>query len=254
MEFFDLLEGAKEKSGSSICVGLDLAIFGSRKEYTLKKGENKQEKILQLIEELSPYCCSYKVNRQYILDLSKKQIQAITSKSHENRRPIIIDHKLSDIGSTNDQALFQFEQEGFDAFTFSPFPGNVEDVCNQARSHGLATIMLVLMSNPEAKWMKTENTKGIPFYQHYSQLVNDFADGAVVGATIGEKELSTIAKEIPNKFILSPGVGPQGGTVEKLLKYFKDNVVFNVGRGIIYHSDPIKELNKYNTMISSVQV
>ncbi|MFX1517645.1 MAG: orotidine 5'-phosphate decarboxylase / HUMPS family protein [Promethearchaeota archaeon] len=254
MSFSKFLSASKEESRSKICIGLDLAEYGSRKEKTLRKDEEKKEVILNLIDSLNPFCCSFKVNRQYILDLSLTQIQEITKKAHEYNRPIIIDHKISDIGATNEQMLYHCKQEGFDAFTASPFPGNIEEIGTLSQRFGLSSLILVLMSNPEAVWMKNTTLEEIPLYQYFARLTNKYAQGAVVGATghVGMKELKTIAEEISGKVILSPGVGPQGGEIDKLLIAFKDDVIFNIGRAIIYHRKPIDQLIKYNTSIKTV--
>ncbi|MFX0015615.1 MAG: orotidine 5'-phosphate decarboxylase / HUMPS family protein [Promethearchaeota archaeon] len=256
MSFSKLLIDSKEDSRSSICVGLDLASYGSRTENTLQKVEEKSELILKLIEELHPHCCSFKVNRQYILDLSLPQIQMITSKVHESGRPIIIDHKISDIGASNEQMLYHCKQEGFDAFTASPFPGNVEEIGNLSHLYGLSPIILVLMSNPEAEWMKRSFVDGIPIYQHFARLANKFADGIVVGATghIGENELRIIADEISEKVVLSPGLGAQRGKIDKLLKIFKNDVIFNIGRAIIYNQNPVAILKEYNKSVKSFSI
>ncbi len=254
MSFSKLLLASKEESESNICVGLDLASYKSRKEQTLQISEKKADVILNLIDSLSPYCCSFKVNRQYILDLSLSQIQMITSKAHDCNRPVIIDHKISDIGASNVQMLYHCKQEGFDAFTASPFPGNVKEICDISHSYGLSSIILVLMSNPEAEWMKKSFLDGLPLFQHFAKLTNKYADGAVVGSTgyIGMKELKIIAEEISGKFILSPGLGAQGGEIEKLLIVFKEDVIFNVGRAIIYHKNPVEVIKKYNNSVKSV--
>ncbi|MFX1285242.1 MAG: orotidine 5'-phosphate decarboxylase [Promethearchaeota archaeon] len=251
MSFSKLLVDSKEDSRSNICVGLDFATYGSRKEKTLQQNEDKTEVILKLIDKLSPFCCSFKVNRQYILDLSLSEIQMITAKVHEYSRPIIIDHKVSDIGTSNDQALFRFKNEGFDAFTASPFPGNVKQICDLAHSYKLSSIILVLMSNPEAEWMKKCIMNGIPLFQHFARLTEKFADGAVVGATghVGVEELRIIAEEISGKVILSPGIGVQRGEIEKLLTIFRDDVIFNIGRAIIYHQNPVETLKKFNNSV-----
>ncbi|MFX1504828.1 MAG: orotidine 5'-phosphate decarboxylase [Promethearchaeota archaeon] len=254
MSFIKLLSASKEESRSKICVGLDLAEYGSRKERTLQKNEEKAEVIHNLIDSLSPFCCCFKVNRQYILDLSLVQIKGITAKAHEYNRPIIVDHKISDIGSTNEQMLYHCKREGFDAFTASPFPGNVEEICTLSDSFGLSPLILVLMSNPEAEWMKKTTFTGIPLYQYFARLTNKYAQGAVVGATghIGMKELKTIADEISGKVILSPGVGAQGGEIDRLLTAFEDDVIFNIGRAIIYQKNPVEKMKKFNQSIKSI--
>ena len=251
MQFLDLLNESKEESKSQVCVGLDLATFGTREQYTLDKEQDKVAVLLSLIENLHSHCCSFKINRQYILDLTSSEIQQITQSSHDHGRPIIIDHKLSDIGSTNQQALQHFAKEGFDAFTASPFPGNVQELCETAHNSDLAVILLILMSNPEAIWMKEAYIMKVPVFQFNASLANEFADGVVIGATghVTTEDLHTIRSEISGKVVLAPGVGAQGGDVKSLLNIFQNDVIFNVGRGIIYQGNPLKALQSYNELV-----
>ncbi|MFX0172230.1 MAG: orotidine 5'-phosphate decarboxylase [Candidatus Hodarchaeota archaeon] len=255
MSFFNLVKRAKEDSKSEICVGLDLAAFGTRLDFTINKEDKKLDILLNLIESLSPYCCCFKVNRQYMLDLSHPEIKQVTQKAHAFSRPIIVDHKLSDIGATNEQAINAIAQEGFDSFIFSPFPGNIQETCSFSHNYNLTSIMLVLMSNPEAVWMKTAKINNIPFFQYYAKLANKYADGAVVGATnhVGENELKIINEELIDKFILVPGIGAQGGDVEKIIRIFKNNVLINIGRSIIYQKNPVEALKSQNKVINSIK-
>ncbi len=251
MQFLDLLIRSKEESKSQVCVGLDLAAFGTREQNTLDKGQNKVSIILNLIEKLHSKCSSFKINRQYILDLSLPEIRQITQLSHDHGKPIIIDHKLSDIGSTNQQAMQHFTKEGFDAFTASPFPGNVKELCETAHNYDLAVILLALMSNPGAIWMKKTFLEKIPIFQYNARLANEFAEGVVIGATghVTNENLLTIKSEISGKVILAPGVGAQGGDVKFLLDIFQEDVIFNVGRSIIYRSEPLSALQSYNDLV-----
>ncbi len=251
MQFQDLLVYSKEESKSQVCVGLDLAAFGTREQYTLDKEQDKIAVLLNLIENLHSQCCAFKINRQYILGLTLSEIRQITQSSHDHGRPIIIDHKLSDIGSTNQQAIQHFVREGFDAFTASPFPGNVQELCETAHNSDLAVILLVLMSNPEAIWMKDADIQDVPVFQYNAGLANEFADGVVIGATghVTNEDLRTIRSEISGKVVLAPGVGAQGGDVKSLVDIFHDDVIFNVGRGVIYQSDPLKALQVYNKLV-----
>jgi orotidine-5'-phosphate decarboxylase len=251
MRFFDLLQKSKEESDSFVCVGLDLAAFGTREHYTISKEQEKVPLALDLIENLHSHCCAFKINRQYILDLSFSEIEQITRSSHHHGRPIIIDHKLSDIGSTNQQAVQHIAKEGFDAFTGSPFPGNVQELCKTAHDYNLAVIVLVLMSNPEAIWMKEAVIRRIPTFQFNARLANNFADGIVIGTTghVTKKDLEIISSEIIGKVVLAPGIGAQGGNLEELLDIFRNDVVFNIGRGIIYQREPVKSLQRYNEII-----
>ena len=252
MSFNSLLDSSKKVSNSKICVGLDLATYGSRGSNTLLRGQNKLKIITNLIDTLATECCAFKINRQYILDLSTKEIELITEKAHEFKRPIIIDHKLSDIGSTNEQALYHFSQEGFDGFTASPYPGNIQEIAEMGHSAKLASFILVLMSNPEAIWVKNAYLDGLPIFQYKARLADKFADGIVIGTTghITEKDLQLIKNETHNKVILAPGIGAQGGNMEKLLDIFEEDVIFNVGRSIIYDKDPLAKLRKFNNEVS----
>jgi len=254
MSFISLLRSSKEESNSKICVGLDLATYGSRESNTLIKDQNKLEIIINLINILATECCAFKINRQYILDLSTKEIQLITEKAHEFRKPIIIDHKLSDIGSTNEQAIYHFSREGFDGFTASPYPGNIQEIAQMGHSAKLASFILVLMSNPEAIWVKNAYLDGLPIFQHKARLADKFADGVVIGTTghITEKDLQLLKYELHNKAILAPGIGAQGGNMETLLELFERDVIFNVGRSIIYDKDPLAKLRKFNSEVSEL--
>lgn len=251
MNFLQRLKQSKEESSSKICVGLDLATFGTRDKNFMDKDQDKTTTLLSLIDNLYPHCCAFKINRQYILDLTLDEIKQVTAKSHEVHRPIIIDHKLSDIGSTNEQAIFHFTKEGFDGFTASPFPGNIEEICETSHNHNLAVIILILMSNPEAKWMKDCTISSIPIYQYNCRLANKYADGIVVGTTghVTNHDLKIIRKEVSNKVILSPGIGAQGGDLELILTLFEEDVIFNISRGVIYQESPIDALKAYNRQV-----
>ncbi|MHA1973183.1 MAG: orotidine 5'-phosphate decarboxylase [Candidatus Hodarchaeales archaeon] len=256
MKFVNLLQESMEKTASNICVGLDLASHGTRSDCTLSQGQHKLETLIKLIQELADHCCCFKINRQYILDLSHDEIKKVNSLAHELGRPVIVDHKVTDIGSTNAQAINHFYQEGFDAFTASPFAGNVEEICDTGHKYGLASFVLVLMSNPEAQWMKKAVINGIPIYQFNAKKASEFADGIVVGATghITNTELEIIGKEISDdKVILGPGIGAQGGDVKSLLEVFGGNVLFNIGRAIIYSKSPKEKLIEYNNMIKKLE-
>lgn len=256
MKFVDLLSKSMEETKSNVSIGLDLANYGTRHKYTLKKGDKKIEVLLSLIESLSSYCCVFKVNRQYILDLNRKEIQEVTKLAHEYSRPIIIDHKITDTREKLDYTLNIIAKEGFDAFTFSPLLGNVEEITKSGLKLDLASFMLVLMSNPEANWMITSKIENLPLFQYLSQKAQMFSDGAVIGATnhVGERELKLVSREISEKVILVPGIGVQEGNIEKIIQYFKNNtLLLHIGRSIIYNENPSKELQKQNILISKIK-
>ncbi|MBA7472627.1 Orotidine 5'-phosphate decarboxylase [subsurface metagenome] len=105
---------------------------------------------MDIIEQVSDYCCSIKPNTQYYLGHTDI-LEKIAKKSHDHGMLAILDHKLSDIGSTNSSALYWIKEMGFDAFTFSPFAGNTQKTVEKAHENNLGVIVLTLMSNPEPK-------------------------------------------------------------------------------------------------------
>lgn len=69
-------------------------------------------------------------------------LRELTKKIHEEGVLAILDHKLSDIGSTNESALFWISDMGFNAFTFSPFAGNIQTTVDTAHNRDLGVIVL----------------------------------------------------------------------------------------------------------------
>ena len=98
------LEISKEKN-SILCVGLDPAIPKQRETNTIPS-EDRFSFMKQIIEQVSPYASVIKINRQYIIGLKVSQIVELNKLIHSKGMLSIIDHKLSDIGSTNASAIF----------------------------------------------------------------------------------------------------------------------------------------------------
>jgi orotidine-5'-phosphate decarboxylase len=106
------------------------------------------------------------------------------------------------------------------------------------------TIVLGLTSNKGAndfEYLKTSNDKY--FYEEVITKISTWATPEnlmfVVGATQA-KELENIRKIIPDNFLLIPGIGAQGGSLEEVSKYGinKDcGLIVNVGRSVIYAAD-----------------
>jgi len=146
------LDISQEKN-TILCVGIDPAIPSQRSKNVIPS-ENRLEFIRNLVTDVAPYASVIKMNRQYLIGLTIDEIRAINIHIHQNNMLSIIDHKLSDIGSSNMSAIFWFKEESFDAFTFSPFAGNVLEATQYAHSKNLGIIVLTLMSNPEAEFQK----------------------------------------------------------------------------------------------------
>jgi len=247
-EFLQKYLNAREEKNSILCIGLDPAQPGLRKENTMPD-DDIMGFCLNIIDKTSPYACAFKANSQYILfDLNMEQLQELNQKIHKAGSLSILDHKLSDIGSSNLAAIHSANKAGFDAITFSPFAGNIKEAVNQCHSNGLGIFVLTLMSNPEARIQKEFSRSGENLYEWIATEAKE-ADGLVVGLTENatENEIQRI-REIAGKdrILLCPGVGAQGGSADKLTE---GNSLVNVGRDIIYSKDPAKKASEFGQQL-----
>lgn len=243
-EFLQKYLKARQEKNSILCIGLDPALPELRKENVMPD-DDIMGFCLDIIDKTSPYACTFKANSQYILfNLNLEQLQELNRKIHASGSISILDHKLSDIGSSNLAAIHSANKAGFDAITFSPFAGNIKEAVNQCHSNGLGIFVLTLMSNPEARIQKEFNLDGIPLYEWIAREAKE-ADGLVVGLTENAtgKEIRKI-REISGKekILLCPGLGAQGGSADKLPA---GNSLINVGRDIIYSKDPLQKAKEF---------
>ncbi len=250
------LKAAKEK-GSFININLDPALPKQRKENIVPSryvSEEDAETLLNfsldIVEQVSDYCCSIKPNTQYYLGHTGT-LKKITRKIHDEGMLAILDHKLSDIGSTNGSALYWIKEMGFDAFTFSPFAGNTKKTVEIAHKNNLAIMVLTLMSNPEAEKMLINTTvNGQPYYLHTAKTVKETkADGCVVGLTcfVEDEYIKNIQKIVgDNVVFLLQGIGPQGGQANKIR--FARNPLVSLGRAVIYSDNPRTAIKGYHRL------
>jgi orotidine-5'-phosphate decarboxylase len=253
-----------ERKDSVVCVGLDPADFEmGRGEKGLPNNINKLDWAEQYIKAVAPFCAAIKPNTQYWKDsFGMKNLEIITTIAKDLRLVTIEDSKLADIGSTNQAGLFYAQQKGFDAVTFSPFAGNLEEATNQAHDLGLGLISMCLMSNPEYetqknKWVSVDEQRelyfkteiewirSIPHSPQYIFLAQEAAnhdtDGIVIGAPseknhISHSNLKNVKSHVgENTLILLPGIGAQGGEADIIYNFFgKDQVIVNVGRELMF--------------------
>lgn len=264
MKFSDKFQQISDDKGSIQCVGLDPTIEKlNRLGYKIKDPvEDAPDAYVNFcidrIEQTYRHACTYKPNRQFILPLSIKQVRKINSTAHEAGCLSVIDHKLSDIGRTNQEGMFWIKQEGFDALTCSPFPGNIEEAVRMAHETDLGIIMLCLMSNPEAVlFMKGRFVVDVDgrrqevfgYEEIAKRAAQAKADGVVIGATghITVDDLITINRYLgPDMVKLFPGVGTQGGDEKKIITHGGKKVMINVGSAIIFQENPGAEAAKWN--------
>ena len=228
---WDISERLNNKD-SRLCIGLDPRVRQSK----------RLEFAMEIVEKTKEFAFAYKPNIQFWHGTAKSELTELTKFIHDFNIPIIADLKISDIGSSNRAALENMSELGFDYITHSPFPGNVKETSEEAKDVGIGLITLVLMSNPEAKWMIDSG-----MYLQWAIEVERYCDGAVIGTTnhVTKDILQELASTIKTKFILAPGLGAQGGEVGDLKKLFGNRVLFNVSRGINQSENPFQAAQEY---------
>ena len=230
-----------------LCVGLDTDI--NKIPAHLK---NEDDPIFAfnkaIIDSTAPYCVAYKPNLAFYecyglkgMLAFEKTIQYI-KENHPNHF-IIADAKRGDIGNTSKMyAQTFFEEYNLDSVTVAPYMG--EDSVKPFLGYdGKWVILLALTSNKGSHdFQLTEDKQGERLFEKVLKKSQEWGPTEnlmyVVGATQG-KMFEDIRRIAPDHFLLVPGVGAQGGSLQEVCKYgiTKDcGLLVNSSRGIIYAS------------------
>ena len=230
-----------------LCVGLDTDI--NKIPAHLK---NEDEPIFAfnkaIIDATAPYCVAYKPNLAFYecyglkgMLAFEKTIQYI-KENHPNHF-IIADAKRGDIGNTSKMyAQTFFEEYNLDSVTVAPYMGE-DSVKPFLEYDGKWVILLALTSNKGSHdFQLTEDKQGERLFEKVLMKSQEWGTTEnlmyVVGATQG-KMFEDIRRIAPDHFLLVPGVGAQGGSLQEVCKYgmTKDcGLLVNSSRGIIYAS------------------
>ena len=209
---------------------------------------NIESKTLKNIKMLSTYLCAIKFNFHLLLPLGQKQISKINKIAHESNLQTIADIKLNDIGNTNNVTAETLWNLGFDAVIVNPMmgPGNLEKMITQAHKNENGVISLCHMSSPEAQLtyelqVQLKSKKTILYHLFLEWATSLGADGIIVGATFPEIVKFCKKKSKGKLDIYSPGIGTQGGDIQKTIQSGSDYLI--VGRTILNSSNP-KETTK----------
>lgn len=242
-----LIDQIKQKK-SFLCVGLDTdmdKIPAFLKEYPDPIFEfNKR-----IIDATSDLCVAYKPNAAFYESYGVKGLQSLiaTCKYLPEETLNIIDAKRGDIGNTSDRyakAFFDEASSGmnFDAITVTPYMGS-DSVTPYLAYDGKWVIILALTSSVGSKDFQYLHTERGYLYETVIQKANTWAGADrimyVVGAT-KSLEFVNIRKQSPDHFLLVPGIGAQGGSLEDVCKYGMNQdcgLIVNSSRAIIYASN-----------------
>jgi len=237
---------------SFLCVGLD-ADIKKIPPHLLDHEDPIFEFNKQIIDATADCCVAYKPNLAFYeaqgpagLESLKKTIDYIPTDIFT-----IADAKRGDIGNTSSlYARAFFELMNFDSITVAPYMG-ADSVGPFLDYDEKWVILLALTSNKGSNDFQDLTVDGgLKLYeqvlmtsQHWGSIENLMY---VVGATKAES-LQGIRKQVPDHFLLVPGVGAQGGSLEEVAKFGMNKdcgLLVNSSRGIIYASREIDFASK----------
>lgn len=240
----ELFENIRRKA-SFLCVGLDTdirkipACLRDDKDaiFTFNKA---------IIDATVDLCIAYKPNLAFYESMGlagweafEKTVQYI--RTHYPDQFIIADAKRGDIGNTSEMyARSFFDHLDIQAVTVAPYMG--EDSVKPFLSYeGHWVILLGLTSNKGSHdFQLTPDAEGERLFERVLRISQTWGNTDnmmyVVGATQG-KLFEDVRRIVPDHFLLVPGVGAQGGSLEEVARYGMNNMcglIVNSSRQIIY--------------------
>lgn len=246
MDFKSKLESTRAKNNSLLCVGLDPDLPKIPK-HIAELPYPYFEFCKAIVDATADLVCAFKPNSAFFEEAGAVGIEQLKQlcdyiKDTYPAIPIILDSKRADIGNTNNGYVkHSFEYLGVDAVTVHPYLGQeaLEPFLSQ-KDKGI--IVLCRTSNPGSGEFQDIVFDGKPLYLVVAQKVATEWNTnknclLVVGATYPE-EIAEVRKTVgPEMVLLIPGVGAQGGDVEKTVKAGGENIMINSSRAILYASD-----------------
>ena len=240
-QLFDNIRAKK----SFLCVGLDTDIKKIPSHLL-----NDEDPIFAfnkaIIDSTAKYCIAYKPNLAFYESMGVKgwiSLEKTITYLNDNYKEhfIIADAKRGDIGNTSAMyARTFFEEMNVDSVTVAPYMG--EDSVSPFLTYaGKWVILLALTSNKGSHdFQLTADEKGERLFEKVlrtsQQWGNDENMMYVVGATQGQM-FEDIRRVAPNHFLLVPGIGAQGGSLEEVCRYGMNSqcgLIVNSSRAIIY--------------------
>ncbi len=248
MTFQQKLDRSWKKQESFLCIGLDSDIERLPKQF--RQREDGQYYFNRaIIDKTHDLVCAYKLNSAFYEGEGaygiRQLCQTVTFlKKTYSHIPIILDCKRADIASTNIGYIrFAFEYLGVDAITLHPYLGR-EALLPFLKMKEKGFFILCKTSNPGADEFQDLKTGNSTLYEVVANNVSKKWNTnnncmLVVGATYPE-ELKKVRNLIGEMTILLPGIGAQGGNLERTVQYGLNNtrtgIIINSSRGVIFAS------------------
>lgn len=236
-----------KRKQSFLCIGLDVDL-SKIPTHLLELSSPIFEFNKAIIDATHEFCVAYKPNIAFYEAYGQKGWEALgkTINYLNTQYPeifTIADAKRGDIGNSSRMyAKAFFEDLGFDSVTVAPYMGrdSVEPFLEFKDKH---SILLALTSNRGACDFQTLESKEVSLFERVIKTSKNWKNSQqlmyVVGATKAEY-FKKIRQLLPNSFLLVPGVGAQGGSLEEVCKYGLNadvGLLVNSSRSILYASN-----------------
>jgi len=246
-QLFELIR----KKRSFLCVGLD-SDPAKLPTHLMTLEDPVFEFNKRIIEATLPYAIAYKPNLAFYESRGMNGLSSLNKtmdylEKYRDEVFTIADAKRGDIGNTSTQyarAVFDKDASGFsfDAITVAPYMGE-DSVKPFLEFPGKWAIILALTSNQGADdFQLTLDSLAMPLFKKVLMISQNWGTHDnimyVVGATRAEM-LDEVRKIVPDHFLLVPGVGAQGGSLQEVAKYGMNStcgLLVNASRSILFAS------------------
>jgi uridine monophosphate synthetase len=245
LSFVEKLTAAMARTDSLLCVGLDpdphkfSAHFFSALDPAaalLRWGQN-------LIEQTADLVCCYKPNIAFYEQYGPAGLEALrqTIAAVPAETPVLLDAKRGDIDSTAAAyARAAFEIFKADAITVSPYLGR-NSLTPFLAYPGKMVFALCYTSNPSAAEVQEFGPDDERLFERVARLGQDWGDASQVGFVVGATQPHALARVralAPDRWILAPGIGAQGGDLSGALAAGLNSqgsgLIVPVSRSVIY--------------------
>jgi uridine monophosphate synthetase len=261
--FIEKLTSAIERNDSLLCLGLDPdprqfpAYFPQTLNTTALVAWGKT-----LIEQTADLVCCYKPNFAFYEQFGPAGLEALrqTIAAVPDGIPVLLDAKRGDIDSTAAAyARAAFEVWGADAVTISPYLGR-DSVTPFLTYPGKMAFVLGYTSNPSAREVQEFGDRDRRLFEHIARQGQTWGSAVQVGFVVGATQPEALARFralAPDRWLLAPGVGAQGGDLSAALAAGLDSqgsgLIVPVSRTIIYAPNPRQATETLRDEINQVR-
>lgn len=252
--FFDNVAKRCGDADTHLCVGID-----PKPELVRRHNGGDKDSLLKyclwMLDETAEHAAIFKPNLGFFLQFGLEGLEVlreIVAHIHKRDLLVLLDAKLGDIGPTAEAYARFLQTFSFDAVTASPYLGS-DSVLALAPSPKRAAFVLARTSNPSALQVQDYEGGDGPLYLYVAHMCNVWDVhgnlGLVTGATYPQ-ELAAIRKVCPDRWLLLPGIGKQGGDLDAAVAAAHHNFIINVSSAINGSENPGAQALFYRNKIN----